>query len=98
METATWVVDSNKDEPFNIVEQGSSFIRCNSQNAWEFQSYGYTIRNPNNEKKATFKYNGPGRLQFEAFAMQYWEIQQEEQAAVARQDRLTGEEDLAEGE
>jgi hypothetical protein len=30
--------------------------------------------------------------------MQYWEIQQEEQAAVARQDRLIGEEDLAEGE
>jgi hypothetical protein len=49
-------------------------------------------------KKVTFKYNGPGRPQFEAFAMQYWEIQQEEQAAVARHDRLTGEEVLAEGE
>jgi hypothetical protein len=49
-------------------------------------------------KKVTFKYNGPGRPQLEAFAMQYWEIQQEEQAAVARHDRLTGEEDLAEGE
>jgi hypothetical protein len=96
-EKATWVVGSDKDARSFVVKQGSTFVRCNLTNALDFNDTGYHVFDPRTGRRVKFVWKGPGRSQFQAFAHQYWEILQEEDASLARGDRLPGE-DLGEGQ
>ncbi|CAN9096303.1 unnamed protein product [Alternaria alternata] len=93
--TATWVVGSDKNARSFVVKQGSAFVRCNLANALDFNDMNYHVFDPPTGRRVKFVWKGPGRPQFQAFAHQYWEIQQEEQDSLARGDRLPGE-DLSE--
>ncbi|KAF7681368.1 hypothetical protein GT037_000344 [Alternaria burnsii] len=93
--TATWVVGSDKNARSFFVKQDSTFVRCNLANALDFNDMNYHVFDPPTNRRIKFVWKGPGRPQFQAFAHQYWEIQQEEQDSLARGDRLPGE-DLSE--
>jgi hypothetical protein len=95
-EKATWVVGSDKNARSFIVRQGQHYVRCNLANALDFNDMGYHVFDIPTGRRVKFVWKGPGRPQFQAFAHQYWEIQQEELASLVRGDRLPGE-DLGEG-
>jgi hypothetical protein len=97
MKTATWVVGSDKNTRSFVVKQGPAFVRCNLTDALDFDDMHYHVFDPHTGCRVKFVWKGPGRPQFQAFAHQYWEIQQEEEDSLARGDRLPGE-DLSEGE
>jgi hypothetical protein len=96
IEKATWVVGSDKNAQSFVVKQVTTFIRCNLTNALDFSDAGNQVFDPPTGRRVKFVWKGTGRPQFQAFAHQYWEIQQEEDASLARRDRLPGE-DLGEG-
>lgn len=96
MKTATWVVGSDKNARSFVVKQGPAFVRCNLTDALDFNDMHYHVFDPPTGRRVKFVWKGPGRPQFQAFAHQYWEIQQEEEDSLARGDRLPGE-DLSEG-
>ncbi|KAH6860214.1 hypothetical protein B0T12DRAFT_393401 [Alternaria alternata] len=95
MKTATWVVGSDKNARSFVVKQGPAFVRCNLTDALDFNDMHYHVFDPPTGRRVKFVWKGPGRPQFQAFAHQYWEIQQEEEDSLARGDRLPGE-DLSE--
>lgn len=98
-EKATWIVGSDKTARSFVVKQYGSYVRCNMGNALMLWDTGFRIIfDPPTGRRAKFEWKGSGSPQYQAFAQQYWEIQQEEEeeASLARGDRLPGE-DLGEG-
>jgi hypothetical protein len=79
------------------VKQYGSYVRCNMGNALMLWDTGFRIVfDPPTGRRVKFEWKGSGSPQYQAFAQQYWEIQQEE-TSLARGDRLPGE-DLGEGQ
>ncbi|KAG9192700.1 hypothetical protein G6011_11434 [Alternaria panax] len=95
MDKATWVVNSDKNARSFIVKQGSTFVRCNLTNALDFNDMGYHVFDPPTGRRVKFVWKGNGHPQFQAFAHQYWKVWQEEEASLAKRDRLPRE-DLGE--